>query len=334
MTMRLMQIHVPNERCDWLAEQLDTLQVVGRWQDSGDEQRQVVHVLARAEQTEAVMDLLEEQLDDEEDLRVLLFAVEAVLPRPQVDDQPEDDADPAEKVIASGRVSREELYGDLSDSLGLTRVYLATTSLSALVAAIGLLRDDVAVIIGAMVIAPLLGPLVALSLASILGDLQLLRRALITGGSGVALAFALAALIGLLVPVDAQIEAIARRSSLSISDIALALAAGAAGAFAFTRGISAALIGVMVAVALMPPLVAAGLQLGAGLYTEGAGALALCAVNIACVNLAGVGTFLAQGIRPRTWWEEERAKSAVRWSSALNLSVLLALIALLYYLPG
>ncbi len=337
MTMRLMQIYVPDDHCEWLQGIVGEHQVVGSWRDEQDQDRRIVHVLAHAEQTEQIMDALEEKVGDDEGFRVLLYALEAVLPRPD-DDEPvvpsSSDQDHSEQVIASGRVSREELYGDVSESLGLTRVYLATTALSAIVAAIGLLRDDVAVIIGAMVIAPLLGPLVALSLGTILGDLSLLKRATVTTLSGIALAFVLAALIGMAFTVDPQVEAIARRSELSASDIALAFAAGAAGAFAFTRGVSAALIGVMVAVALMPPLVAAGLHMGAGNFRHGICALALCAVNVACVNLAGVGTFVAQGVRPRTWWEEERAKSAVRWSTGLCIALVLTLAALLYFLPN
>ena len=331
MTMRMMQIYLPAERCEWLREQLGDQAVLASCNDQQDPDRMVVQVLAPAEQTEAIMDRLEEQMDQGDQLRVVLHAVEAVLPREpvEVEEAGEQDQRP---VIASGRVSREELYEDVRESLGLSRVYLATTSLSAVVAAIGLLRNDVAVIIGAMVIAPLLGPLVATSLASILGDLGLLRRAAITGAAGVALAFALAFAIGYWVPVDPAIEAISRRSSLGGTDIALALAAGAAGAFAFTRGVSAALIGVMVAVALMPPLVAAGLQIGAGHASGGMGALALFAVNVLCVNLSGVGTFAAQGIRPRRWWEAERAKHAVGWSIALCLSLLLILLGLLYFL--
>ena len=129
-----------------------------------------------------------------------------------------------------------------------------TVVLSTLVAAIGLVRGDIAVIIGAMVIAPLLGPNVALALAVTLGDGTLAVRALKTIAAGVATAAVVSVLMGVILPVDPSVPEIASRTDASFSDLALALAAGSAGALAFTTGIPTALIGVMVAVALLPPL--------------------------------------------------------------------------------
>ena len=90
------------------------------------------------------------------------------------------------------------------------------------------------------------------------------------------------------------------------------------------------LIGVMVAVALMPPLVVAGLLLGAGHLAEAAGAAELLAVNIVCVNLAGVATFLAQKIVPARYWEAERARKATRTAALLWSLLLLALVVYVF----
>jgi uncharacterized membrane protein len=91
------------------------------------------------------------------------------------------------------------------------------------------------------------------------------------------------------------------------------------------------LVGVMVAVALLPPLVAAGLLAGAGLWGPAGGALTLLIINITCINLAAVATFLVQKVRPRTWWEEERARKATRIAVAtwvIMLAVLVGVIVL------
>ena len=204
------------------------------------------------------------------------------------------------------------------------------TVLSSIVAAVGLLRNDVAVIIGAMVIAPLLGPNVAMSLAATLGDLRLLREATLTNLVGVALASIISIIIGACWHVDVTIPAIAARTQLGAGDLVLALAAGAAGTFAFTRGLAGAVIGVMVAVALMPPLVTFGMLLGARQFGPALGALLLLAANVVCINLAGVATFLAQGVRPRTWWEEERARKSSRMAIATWCALLLLLGAIVY----
>jgi uncharacterized hydrophobic protein (TIGR00341 family) len=204
--------------------------------------------------------------------------------------------------------------------------------LSAIVAAVGLLQDNVAIVIGAMVIAPLLGPNVALSLATTLGDFDLGFNALKTGSFGVVMALVLSIIIGYFFSVDPGIPQIASRINVGLSDIILALASGIAGVLAFTSGASISLIGVMVAVALMPPLITLGLLVGSGNMPEAVGALLLLVTNIICVNLAGVMTFLAQGIRPRKWWEASKAKKAARvaitlWSVLLAILVAVILIS-------
>jgi uncharacterized membrane protein len=117
------------------------------------------------------------------------------------------------------------------------------------------------------------------------------------------------------------------------SDIALALAAGAAGALAYTTAAPGALIGVMVAVALLPPTVTFGMLLGSGHMRAALAALLLLLTNLICVNLAGVLAFLVQGVRPRTWWEADRARRAVRNAVAL-WTILLVVLAALIYLAG
>ena len=182
-----------------------------------------------------------------------------------------------------------------------------------------------------MVIAPLLGPNVALAFATTLGDGKLARNALYANAVGVLTALSLAVLLGFAFHVDPGLPAIASRTEVGLDHVLLALAAGIAGALAFTRGVPVALIGVMVAVALLPPLVVTGLLLASGKLSGALGAALLLAVNIICVNLAGVVTFLAQGIRPRNWWEAERAKKASRTALVVWV-VLLGVLTLLIYL--
>jgi len=110
-------------------------------------------------------------------------------------------------------------------------------------------------------------------------------------------------------------------------DIILAMASGAAGAISITMGVATALVGVMVAVALLPPLVTFGHLLGAGFLVEAEGALLLFLINLICVNLSGVVVFLAQGIRPRTWWEAEKARRST-WTAIGMWTILLIILVL------
>lgn len=329
MALRVIQIFVPQDADARMSELLEDREILGRWRDT-DAGQLVVHLLVPAEETEPIMDRFEAEYRDAPGFHVILFPVEAVLPRPVSANEVEADEETAtgkeEESESQDRISREELYTKITDELGVSRVFLGMTILSAVVAAVGLIRDDVAVIIGAMVIAPLLGPNVAMSLATTLGDFALLRRALVTNIVGVTTAFVIAFFIGLFFALDPEVPAIENRSQVSYTDILLALAAGSAGTLAFTRGLSNAVIGVMVAVALMPPLVACGMLFGDGLFHRAGQAMLLTIANVICVNLAGVATFYAQGVRPRTWLEAKQAGAAIR-NGVILWVVLLALLA-------
>ena len=88
----------------------------------------------------------------------------------------------------------------------------------------------------------------------------------------------------------------------------------------------------MVAVALLPPLVTFGLLLGSGQPALATGAMSLFLVNLICVNLAGVTTFLVQGIHPANWWEKDRAVKATRIAIGLWVALLTALVGLILLL--
>ncbi|MEZ5939920.1 MAG: TIGR00341 family protein [Planctomycetaceae bacterium] len=340
MSLRFLQVFIPENVSVNIEEFLDGHEILGTWRDAALDDRVVVHLLVPAEKTEPIMDQLEQAYAGIDGFCIVLFPVVAMLPRPEVAEEEDksssnSDGETSEEesngdIAESGRVSREELYRDVTETLRINRVFLAMTILSAVVAAVGLLRDDVAVIIGAMVIAPLLGPNVAMSLATTLGDIDLLRRAFVTNLVGVALVFMVAVVLGMVFTVDVTIPAIEARTQANLGDLVLALAAGAAGSFALTRGLTGAVIGVMVAVALVPPLVVCGLLLGGGRWEPAFGAMLLLLVNLTCINLAGVVTFLIQGIRPRTWWEEERARQSSRIALAIWLVTVLALGVLIY----
>ncbi len=293
----------------------------------------LMRVLVDAEQTETVLDLLENRFADDEGNRVVVLPVEATLPRADPEAVTTPEQAQAEKETPQ-RISREELYEDIKDAARCSRVYLAMVTLSTIVAAVGLYYNSVAIIIGAMVIAPLLGPNVAVSLGTTLGDVSLLRRALLTALAGIGTTMVLSVIIGVLLHVNPATPEVASRTGVGLGDIAVALASGCAGALAFTTGVSAALIGVMVAVAMLPPLVTCGLLLGGGQATLAVGALLLFLMNLICVNLAGVTTFLVQGIRPATWWEKDRAAKATRIAIGLWVTLLATLGGMILLLQG
>lgn len=332
MALRLVEIRVDESHFDRLAPILDNGAVEDHWPVGATNGFATHRALVRTESVEALTDALADRFDRDDGFRVVLLAVEATLPRVEEPEKSESDADADDRPDPGwGRVSREELLQELDTAARIDPVYLAGVALSTVVAAVGLMRGDVAVIIGAMVIAPLLGPNVALSLAVTLGDLSFGRRALTAAAGGAAVALLLSIAIGWAFPVDPTVPELAARTQVGLSDVALALSAGSAGALAFTSGLPTTVIGVMVAVALLPPLVATGLLAGEGLTRDALAAATLVATNVTCVNLAGVATFLIRRVGPRKWFEVARARTAIRIAMVLWVALLAALVLLILF---
>ncbi len=334
MPQRLIQITFPAVPPDDIARMTKDIQMVNMWQDQLHPDQNIMQLIAPAEDCENIMDHFQQRFGNAPGFNIMLMSIEAVVPRPKAEPKQKNETNNSiEKRSANNkhRVSREELYADMNTGIIINRTFITLTILSSIVAAIGLMRNDIAIIIGAMVIAPLLTPNMALALATTLGDTQLGKDALKTNFIGIFLAIVFSVCVGIIFNVDAGVPAIASRTAITISDIILAFAAGSAGALAFTTGFSGALIGVMVAVALMPPLVTVGMLTGSGQFLPAMGALMLFSANLICVNLAGVITFILQGVRPRTWWEADQAKKATAKASIVWGGLLLALIIIVYF---
>jgi uncharacterized hydrophobic protein (TIGR00341 family) len=325
MQQRVIKIILPYKLKDAALEILHAQENTQYWLEESNPSNSVISALTNYSYTETIMDLFEKKFGKEEGFKLIVFPVEAAIPRP-IEDKPVEDK-PKKKV--SSRISREELYADIVGSTKTTNIYIVFVVLSTIVAAIGLLHNNVAVIIGAMVIAPFLGPNVALALSTTLADNQLRNDAFKATITGFLIVIVLSVAMGYFFIVDPDIPEISSRTQAGLSDILLALAAGAAGVLAFTTGVPTVVIGVMVAVALLPPLTAAGLLLGSGEYDKASGAFLLFMTNIICVNLAGVATFLFQGVSPRTWWETKKAKSATKKSLTIWTVTLVALVVLI-----
>jgi uncharacterized hydrophobic protein (TIGR00341 family) len=307
MSLRLIDVFLPIEQGRSLPALLHEQSVRGIWHINLSDQQCLIQILLSTNEAEAVMDLLETKFAQVEGFQLVLLSVEAALPQSA---PPDADQDTALKELnpKSVRVNRQELYESANSEAQLSGHHILMVVLSSVIAAIGLLRNDGTILIGAMVIAPLLGPNMALALATRLGDLPLVSRAIRLGLVGMSIAFSLAVLIGYCFPVNPEITEIASRTRVGWSDVGLAIASGIAGALSFASGASSAIVGVMVAVALLPPLVTFGMLLGAGHWHIAWGAMLLVLTNLVCLNLAGILTFSLQDIRPGKWWEDHHAR--------------------------
>jgi uncharacterized hydrophobic protein (TIGR00341 family) len=329
MPERLIEILVPEEGAAAVDAVLELVEPPWIWRQTAGGSSQFKLVLP-AERVEKLVDRLRPVLSPEHGARLLVMPVEAVAVGPEAEEQEAAHEEaPRSEPGPGSRVSREEIYADVKEFTQITPSYLLTVVLSSVVAVIGLANNQTAVVIGAMVIAPLLGPNMALSLATTLADWKLAIRALKTNGVGVLLAALVALVVGMLWRLDPASAEVAARTHIGLGDLVVALASGAAAALAVTSGLSTSLIGVMVAVALLPPLVVSvGLAAG-GHLEEALRALLLLAANVICVNLAGVATFYWRGLRPRSWWKAEVAGRATRRAMALWALLLVAVVAII-----
>ncbi|MFI4916229.1 MAG: TIGR00341 family protein [Phycisphaerales bacterium JB060] len=354
MALRLLQIVLP-KRYD-----LEVLEVIGRrpgstlWSEPASDDRVRVSLVLPKEECDDLVSKLDDQYASVEGFRLILEAIEATRPaiaepKPEPEkDESDKEETPRLRAFFGGRVASDELIGEVSAGAMPSRVFFAMVVLSTVVAAAGLVQNSAAVIIGAMVIAPLLGPNLALSLSLTLGDVKLARKALMTNLMGVAVAASLSMAVGVYAqvsagPDDPATSELFARTVPRASDIAIALGAGAAGTLAATTGVPATLVGVMVAVALLPPLVSFGLLLVSpnATFAQAIGALMLTATNVICINLSAMAMFRLQGVKPRTVYATRLARKGSTYAMGfwgLLLGMLAAIIiawpSLLEQLPG
>ena len=332
MALRLIEMVLHEEDSQDVVELLKDHELLEHRQIHLSNQEILVRILLDAEKSETILDLLEKRFAGKEGSRVMILPVEATVPRAEKPEEEKDVAKQAPEEKMPERIGREELYEDIKDAAKYSRIYLTMAALATLLAAAGLYYNNATIIIGAMVIAPSMGPSIALAFGTVLGDLKLMSSAFLSGLAGIAVSIVLSVLIGTFLEVNPELSEVASRARINWGNIVVALASGCAGSLAFTTAISATLIGVMVAVALLPPLVNFGLLLGSGEIGLALGALSLFSVNVICVNLASVTTFLVLGIRPISKREQTRAGKITHIAIWLWVIMLLGLAALIMFL--
>ena len=220
---------------------------------------------------------------------------------------------------------RKELMWEAQKSSSANIDYLLMIVLSAGLASAGLLLNSGAVIIGAMLVAPLMQPLAAASTSLVTGQ-RTIARSITTLALGVLLSLVISFALGALLPVNIITPEMLSRGNPNVLDAAVALTSGFVAAYATARkGIPAALAGVAIAAALMPPLCTVGLAFALGDSRLAFGALLLFLVNISFIVIAQVVIFLWLGLRPTR--DDQRSPIQAVWFGVLILlSVVLVFV--------
>lgn len=337
--MRFVQVSIPAEMRAEVLAVLDDAEIdYVITEDATGQYEAIVSFPLPVDDVEQTIDRLTAIGIPEEAWTVVLDAKTVVSKR--FERQSEEDVD---HVSHPGRIPREELQAtakDLAPERTERWSYMALTAVSAVVATVGLLQNSAAVVVGSMVIAPLVGPAMAASVGTVVGDTELTTRGVQLQTYGLVLAIVSAAVFGAfvrftgLVPPGTaitEIPEIQSRLAPGFLSLGVALGAGVAGAISLATGSGAALVGVMIAVALIPPAATVGIGLAWGQPIVSIGSGVLLLVNVLSINLAALVVFWFLDFRPLRSTDVDAAKITMR----RRLRVLFfALIALSVFLGG
>ena len=281
-----------------------------------------IEIILEKERVETVAEELKHKLSHLE-FKLLILPVEAIASQENLNLSPASNS-------GINQYIQPEIYTQISESIHLSGTEIALVILSTVIAAIGLVRGSQVVIIGAMVIAPLLKPNMALAIATTFGDLSLAIKIIKVGLIQILLALSLAIILGIFIPVNLGMSEIAIRTRVDFADIILASASGVAGAISLTAGEQKAVVGVMVSVALLPPLVVFGMLVGSQLWIAAVAAMVLLSTNIVCLNLAAIATFWLRDIRPQIDWKKFQASKITGIATIFWLTILAVLAVVIF----
>ena len=284
---------------------------------------------------EPVLERLREAGIDERTYTVIV-AAETVISRrfEALEAEYKDDAE-----RGGDRISREELQAKADDLASGLGTYVLMTVISAVIATAGLLLDSPATVVGSMVIAPLIGPAMSAAIGTVVDDEEMFRRGARMQVIGVVVAVAAATLFAFALRTLAfvppgldplELAEVSERLAPNVLVLVVALGAGVAGIVSLMTGVSATLVGVMIAVALIPPAAAVGIGIAFQIPRLVLGAGVIVAVNVLSINLSALVMLWYEGYRPQRWFREDDARAAL----LKRVAVLVAAIAVLSVFLG
>ncbi|WP_226038220.1 TIGR00341 family protein [Aquibacillus saliphilus] len=324
MELQLIEVYIKEEELKPLLSRLEDFSIISKWHLKESEQYELIRILVKKANSEKILNYLQQKAEQSEELKALLYTVQTYIPHISEEKEESKDLDENAELI---RASRHELYTVVHSSSQITRSFSWFLVLSSIVATAGIIKNSPAIVIGAMVIAPLIGPYTSAAFASVLGDYKLMRQSVLTSFYGLFVPLAIAALFGIFFKLPIHSNEFLARTNIEIIDIAVALAAGAAGAISFVKRMAEALVGVMVSVALLPPTIVLGMMVGSGDWSEALTPFLLLLVNISSIILSAILVFWFSGIKPVNWQKIQVANTSRRFA-LLFVSLIIAILSI------
>ncbi|MFC7176248.1 TIGR00341 family protein [Halosegnis marinus] len=329
--MRLVQVTVPAGKRDTVLGTLDEegIDYVLTDETSGREYVGVVYFPLPTAAVEPVLERLREAGIDDRAYTVIIDA-ETVVSRKfeQLKEEYEENDE------NDDRIAREELQARAEDLAPSLPTYVVMTVVSAVIATAGLLLDSPATVVGSMVIAPLIGPAMTAAVGSVVDEDELFVRGVRMQVLGMSIAVVAAAVFAFAVNalnfVPASLDPgslgqVRERLNPDFLSLVVALGSGVAGAVSLTTGVSSALVGVMIAVALVPPAATVGIGIAYGSVSMAVSSGVLAVVNGLSINLAALSVLWYYGYRPARFFREDEARTA----TVRRVAVLVVAVALL-----
>lgn len=247
----------------------------------------------------------------------------------------QDDSYSFARVLATWRIYwREQIVGTIDQQAviekrraecEITSRYLFMTAMSGGIAVLGLLLSSPAVVIGAMLLSPLMDPIIGLGFALAIGDYRWLRQSAKSLAWGALMAIGLCAVVVFLSPLKDITTEIAARTRPNLFDLFVALFSALAGAYALIRGREGTIVGVAIATALMPPLAVVGFGLATFNGTVFSGALLLFVTNLLTIALTAWGMAKFYGFRTTLSEKQTKLQNFVVFAVFIALAVPLTL---------
>lgn len=323
--MRLIQATVPDGAFTEVKEALEADQIsyFASEETGTDEYSAIVYVSLPEQEVESVLgDLYSAGLDSNDHVLLIDTEVDIFGRTDGVQDELE----------GYNRIASAELEGKTEDLLPDNRTFATMMVLSTIVATTGVLLDSPAVVVGSMVLAPLFGPAVSASVGTVIDESDLFWHGVILQLVGIGLAVGSATLfawvmkVTYLLPSGFALTAapqIVARLSPDLLSLVVALVAGIAGVISIATSAGRALVGVMMAAALLPPAAVVGIAIAWGEPMVAVHSGILLAVNLLAINFAGLVTLWYLGYRPKSWIQIPQTRRAMfKRGGALLLAIL------------
>lgn len=196
------------------------------------------------------------------------------------------DDHPDEAVEGDDTLDRSLILASVARDARLDKKFLLLIILAAMIATLGLLQSSTAVVIGAMLVSPLMGPIMGVGFGLATLESNLIRRSLVTLAAGMAVAILVAMLIIWLSPIKDVTPELRARTQPTLLDLGVAVVGGIAGVYAIMRKLSGVMVGVAIATALVPPLSTVGFGLATGRFDFAVGAALLFLTNTLAIAFA------------------------------------------------